>query len=169
MTNFNGFVSIVDNVGGINVNAALNLTDKCDLPQASYDGYCSAGPGVVSMNGSTALWYVRSRYSSSDFDRTRRGQEVIQALLVKLLSLNAVSRIPDLYNIYQSSVETNINLETVISLAPMAPILVEKDAISRYYIGPQQVSSYTVPESGAAVLLPNQAAIEAVLREALFK
>jgi len=169
MTNFAGFVSIVNNVGGINVNASYNLTDKCDLPQASYDGYCSVGPGVVYMNGDTALWYVRSRYSSSDFDRTRREQEVIHALLAKLVSLNAVSRAPELYNIYQSSVETNIGLDTVVSLVPMAPILIEKDAITRYYIGPQQVTSYTVPENGAAVLLPNEEAVGAVLKAALFE
>lgn len=169
MTNFDGFVSIINNVGGINVNAYYNLTDKCDLPQASYDGYCSVGPGTVYMDGRTALWYVRSRYSTSDFDRTRREQEVIYALFSKLLSLNAISRIPELYNIYQNSVETNINLETVVSLAPMAPILLEKDAIRRYYIGPQQVSSYIVPESGAAVLLPNDEAIGAVLKEAIFE
>jgi anionic cell wall polymer biosynthesis LytR-Cps2A-Psr (LCP) family protein len=39
MTNFNGFQSIVDMLGGIDINAASNLTDRCDLPY-SHGGYC---------------------------------------------------------------------------------------------------------------------------------
>ena len=72
LTNFGGFVEIVNSLGGIEVNAASSLTDKCDLPQANWDGYCTVEPGFIGMDGDTALWYVRARYTTSDFDRTRR-------------------------------------------------------------------------------------------------
>ena len=53
------------------------------------------------MDGETALWYVRSRYSTSDFDRGRRQQEVILAVFDKLLSLNGLQQAPELYEIYR--------------------------------------------------------------------
>ncbi len=166
LTNFQGFVSIVDSLGGIDVYAARNLTDVCKLPQAQ-NGYCSVGPGLVHMDGQTALWYVRSRYSTSDFDRTRREQEVLIALFNKLMSLNALARAPELYQYYRSSVETNLPLDVAVSLAPLAPqLLADPSRIRRYTIGPAQVTP-TRTESGASVLIPNIEAIREILRQAL--
>lgn len=166
LTNFQGFKGIIDSLGGINVEASRNLTDTCDLPQA-VDGYCSAGPGMVTMNGETALWYVRARYSTSDFDRTRRAQEVILAMFKKLMSLDAVARAPELYQMYRSSVDTNLTLEAGITLARMAPGLVSNpDKVRRYAIGRNEVWPY-VTDSGAQVLIPNLDAIRPILSEAL--
>jgi len=166
LTNFQGFVSIVDSLGGIDVYAAKNLTDTCKLPQA-VNGYCSVGPGLVHMDGQTALWYVRSRYSTSDFDRTRREQEVLIALFNKLMSLNALARAPELYQYYRSSVETNLPLDVALSLAPLAPqLLSDPSRIQRYTIGPTEVTP-TRTESGAAVLIPDIEAIRNILRQAL--
>lgn len=166
LTNFQGFVNIVDSLGGIDVYAAKNLTDQCKLPQAQ-NGYCSVGPGLVHMDGQTALWYVRSRYSTSDFDRTRREQEVLIALFNKLMSLNAIARAPELYEYYRSSVETNLPLDVALSLAPLAPqLLADPSRIQRFTIGPGLVTPYTT-ESGAYVLIPNVEAIREILRQAL--
>ncbi|NTU75101.1 MAG: LCP family protein, partial [Anaerolineaceae bacterium] len=95
LANFNGFQTIVNTIHGIDVKAESALYDKCDLPQR-VNNYCSIEPGVIHMDGATALWYVRSRYSSSDLDRTRRAQEVLIALFNKLISLDALNRINDL-------------------------------------------------------------------------
>ncbi len=166
MTNFQGFINIIDSLGGIEVDTDRNLTDVCKLPQA-VDGKCSVGPGMVSMNGETALWYVRSRYSSSDFDRTRRAQEVITAIFRKLMSLDAVAKAPQLYQQFRSNVETNIPLDVALQLSLIAPGLVTNpDKISRYAIGPNEVWSY-VTADGAQVLLPNPDRIQPILYEAL--
>ncbi|MCL4562467.1 MAG: LCP family protein [Chloroflexi bacterium] len=166
MTNFNGFRGIVNTLGGIDVQASQSLSDKCDLPQA-VNGYCNVSPGTVHMNGDTALWYVRSRYSTSDFDRLRRAQEVIQAIFYKMMSLNAVSRAPEIFNEFISSVETNMTLNDMLPLLPLASQLASGNGIQRYSIGPAQVTSWVTPQ-GADVLLPNQAAISAIIDQALF-
>jgi LCP family protein required for cell wall assembly len=167
MTNFQGFIGIINSLGGINVNVGSYLSDSCDLPQA-VGGYCTVSPGSVRMDGATALWYVRSRHSSSDFDRTRRAQEVIYGVFAKMMSLDAVSRLPELYTSYKSSVETNIGLEQIVPLVPLASqVLADSSRIRRFTIGPGQVTP-TITESGAAVLIPNYDAIQAILRDALF-
>jgi len=167
LTNFDGFVEIVNNLGGIDVNAAASLTDKCDLPQANWDGYCTVEPGMINMDGKTALWYVRARYTTSDFDRTRREQEVLRAIFDKLLSLDAVSRAPELYDLYRRNVEISLSLNDITSLIAMAPQLAESGRIRRYTIGPGQVWDYMVPGSGARVLLQNEPAIRSIIYEAL--
>ena len=167
MTNFQGFTGIVNSLGGINVNVGAYLSDSCDLPQA-VGGYCTVTPGTIRMDGDTALWYVRSRHTSSDFDRTRRAQEVIFAVFTKFMSLDAVSRLPELYASYQSSVETNMGINDIAPLVPLAAqILKDPSKVRQFTIGPAEVWP-TITEGGAAVLIPNYDAIQVILNDALF-
>ncbi len=167
MTNFQGFISIIDSLGGVDVYVPWALTDSCDLPIKDEEGICSIGPGTVHMDGATALWYVRSRKSSSDFDRTRRSQDVMKAAFVKLMNLNAIARLPDLYSAFKSSVVTNLPLDVVIGLGRFAPdLLSNSDKIHQYAIGPSDVWAWVTPE-GAQVLLPNPDKIQPLLEEAL--
>ncbi len=170
MTTFNGFTAIIDSLGGVDVKASKTLSDRCKFPQGGKTGICTIAAGSTThMNGAFALWYVRSRQSSSDFDRERRSQEVIQALFSKLMSLNAVSRIPDLFKAYSANVQTDLSLGDVISLAPAAPgLMKDLTKVRRFSIDPGDVSDYVVPGSGAQVLLPNMAAIRAKVMQAVF-
>ncbi len=167
MTNFQGFVNIIDSLGGINVYAGSQLSDTCSLPIADEDGNCTMGPGRLEMDGATALWYVRSRYSTSDFDRTRRAQEVMKATFFRLMNLNAVARAPELFNSLRNNVETNLPLDVAISLVRFAPdLLANTEKIHQYAIGPREVWAWKTPE-GAQVLLPNPDLIQPLLFEAL--
>jgi len=154
MTNMAGFRGIIDTLGGINIYASRSLYDYCDLPFEDADGKCYIGEGSHPMNGETALWYVRSRYSTSDFDRLRRAQEVIQGIFLKMLSLNAVARAPELYNLFGSSVETDLGLNDILPLLSMVSKLNDTSSIERYAIDREYVTSWTT-DQGASVLLPN--------------
>lgn len=161
MVNFWAFVDTIDSLGGIDVNAAQTLTDHRDG-----HGYYTVQAGLNHMDGETALWYARSRYSTSDFDRGRRQQEVILALFDRLISLNAIEQAPELYDIYVQNVTTDLDWQDIAPLLPLAAKLHDASRIRQYFIGPGQVTSWTTP-GGAQVLLPNQAAIQAVLWQAM--
>ena len=167
MTNLQGFVGIVDSLGGINVNVGSGLTDACDLPQ-EVNGKCSVSSGSNYMDGATALWYVRSRKTSSDLDRMRRTQEVMYAIFKEFMSMNAISRLPELYSQYSDSVETNMGVGDMLPLLPVASqILSDSSKMRRYSIAQGEVTPY-VTDTGAQVLLPNYEAIAQVLIEAVF-
>lgn len=170
MTNFNGFKGIVDTLGGIDVNAASTFKDKCSV-RAYEDGmgYCTIPAGSYHMDGELALWYVRSRYSTSDFDRTRRAQEVILALFQKIISLDGVNRASELYSEFNSSVETNIPLSEIVTLLPLASQVASNPSlIRRYAIGAGETYNYIVPGSGAMVLVPDQAAVMSIIQQAMY-
>jgi LCP family protein required for cell wall assembly len=167
LTDFSGFSGIVDTLGGIDVYDQYTMTDLIDLPTA-VDMSCTINAGWNHLDGQTALWYVRARTATSDFDRTRRAQEVITAIFKKLMSLNAINRVPELYNMFKASVDTNVPLTTIANLIPLAvKIANDPSMVKRYAIGPDQVTGYIVPVSGAQVLLPNQDAVMALMREAM--
>ncbi len=171
MVEFDGFRQIVDTLGGVDVPVSCAYTDW-RLIDPSYDPQnennwhlYTTGPGVVHMDGDLALWYARSRQKSSDFDRGRRQQEVLRALFVQALQAGTLTRIPELYNNLSSSVETDLGLGDVLSLAVYAPKMTNAD-IRSYYIRPPYVSSW-ITDGGAYVLLPNEAALQAMLTEAM--
>lgn len=165
MVDFNGFKTVIDDLGGIDVYAAQNLTDTC-AKWINASGYCSVGPGLVHMNGEVALWYARSRYSTSDIDRARRAQEVSEAIFDRLVSLNALVRAPELYNAYVTYVQTDISLNQAVGLLPLASKVNENGDIRNYVVDYNYAYDW-ITAAGAQVLIPDYNAIESLMIEAL--
>jgi anionic cell wall polymer biosynthesis LytR-Cps2A-Psr (LCP) family protein len=104
------------------------------------------------------------RKTSSDFDRLRRQQEVITAIFKRILTLDGLSRVPDLYRQFSNLIETNMELDDVLLFIPLARQLASDDGrIKRLAVDPTMASQWRVPYSGAAVLLPDWEKIEAML------
>ncbi|MGA9534245.1 MAG: LCP family protein [Anaerolineales bacterium] len=160
--NFNGFKNLVDTLGGVEVESTGYLYDECGGTWYRFNP-----DYTYHMNGFTALCYVRMRKHSSDFDRLRRQQEVITAIFQKVLTLNGLSRVPELYRQFNSMVETDIGLQQAIRLLPLASHLANnRQELRRITIDRSMATGWRVPYSGAAVLLPQWDTIEATLHEA---
>lgn len=85
------------------------------------------------LDWTTALKYVRSRYSTSDFDRSLRQQQVIQAIKEKATSLWYLwnpAKIKELYETYDTYLTTNLTLWAIIKLALKGKNLEKKDIYS---------------------------------------
>ena len=115
---FQGFKEIVDAIGGIEVDLKQPFEEK---NQWGYEFSLPAGKNH--FDGETALYYTRSRYSSSDFDRSRRQQEVIFAIKEKALSLGILSnplKINILIASLKNNIETDFNILDIKSLLDLA-------------------------------------------------
>lgn len=156
----NAFMETIDSLGGIEVNVAQTLTDH----RTGFGNY-TVKAGKIHMDGVTALWYSRARYTTSDFDRTRRQQEVIQAIARRILSINGLESADELYDIYHREVTSNMKWLDIAPLIPVAARIGDPENIQRYYIGRGHVIPWTSP-GGAQVLLPQEGAIRAVLQQA---
>lgn len=166
LTNFDGFVGVIDSLDGIDVEAAGSLTDDCDLPQQNGEGDCSVEPGTIHMDGATALWYVRSRHTSSDYDRMRRMQEVMAGIFNRLMRMQAMRKIPEMYEQFSSSVETNMGLQDMLPLLQVASAVFSKpERISTYAIA-EEYTTEMISWDGMWILLPDLEAIKGMLTEA---
>lgn len=95
---FYSFVDIVDAVGGVwidvdegekeYVNGYLNEINAL-LGAEFGDGYLQE-TGNLLLNGKQALSYARIRYIGSDFQRTERQREIVEAVLKQAKTLNPV-------------------------------------------------------------------------------
>lgn len=79
--------------------------------------------GYSVLDGKEALYYVRSRYSSSDFDRARRQQQVIESLKNKALSLGVLGnplKVFEIMDAVGNNVKTDMSLGDIRSLVSLA-------------------------------------------------
>ena len=115
MINFNGFVELVDAVGGLYINVENSFTDyKYPAEQGYGTQTISFKAGPQLMNGDTALKYARSRQSQqngegSDYARAKRQHKVIDAFIKKILSTETLLNPSKLMSLL-SSVQDNIKI-----------------------------------------------------------
>ena len=131
-----GFRRMIDEVGGVTVDNPKVINDpKYDWLDGTHGFYLKAG--TVTLNGRTALAYVRSRQGvgDSDFTRAARQQQLLVALRAKLAAPDMIPRLPAILGVAGDTVRTNLptdNLEQFIGLARS----VDTSTIKRYVLGP---------------------------------
>jgi LCP family protein required for cell wall assembly len=164
---FSGFVQLIDTLGGVYVVADCELHDTFPDPDAE-GGQTDIDlmPGVVHLDGKTALWYARSRYKSTDYDRARRQQRVLRGMWTQIKQLGLLPKLPELWDELTQTVETDLSLDTVLWLASVAGRLDTETSIKSRFIDGTVVTSWLTPE-GAQVLLPDFARIGPLIAEAL--
>jgi LCP family protein required for cell wall assembly len=161
---FEGYKKLIDAVGGVDVIAdcplydifpdvsngendvisdpellATVLTGTIDIPTA----------GIYHLDGKHALWFSRSRKTTSDFDRSRRQQHVLNALWNKIREQGLLNRLPDIWNDLVSTVQTDLSLNDVIYLANLGQSI-DRSRIRSSFLDGQFAHRFTSIE-GASV------------------
>ncbi len=108
ITNFNGFKSIIDTLGGITLNVEKNMYY---VTGDSPDGVINLKKGTQRLDGEQALQYARFRQDAlADISRTARHQAVIKAIGKEFLQVKTVPKLPWLVPQIAKSVETNLSI-----------------------------------------------------------
>lgn len=118
---FDGFKEVVDSLGGITVNVSKAINDPL-FPDKELEGYepFYLKAGVQKITGEIALKYARSRETTSDFDRSRRQQELMVAIKEKALSLGVLAsptKVNNLIKVIGSHLKTDIQVQEMQELA----------------------------------------------------
>jgi len=123
IVNFNSLTQLVDAVGGIEVEVPfrmLNRSENIDLQ-----------PGMQILNGKDALAYSRFRDSKhDDIERAKRQQEVIQILAKKIFSVQGLRNLPELVELMQENVKTDVPVREIFALAKLAPDIIDNGIVS---------------------------------------
>jgi polyisoprenyl-teichoic acid--peptidoglycan teichoic acid transferase len=165
---FFAFERFIDEIGGVEVDVPAEI--KVD--PIGPGNTVILQPGEQTLDGPVALAYARARNTEGvDFDRAVRQQQVILAMLDRLLSPNMlptlVSKAPILYRELASGVNTNMELEQAIALAWLAPSI-QRDKIKRGVISPpDQVLFAKSPDGTQDILKPIPSKIR-LLRDEIF-
>ena len=155
---FEGFKQIVDTLGGVEIAVSCQLRDwrlispELDPNVEENWEQFTLEPGVYEMDGDLALWYARSRRTSNDFERGRRQQQVLRAIFNNGLDRELLPRIPQLWDTYRETVETDLTLPVILQLAALAPD-VRENGIQNLYLSYGAVRPWREPSTGSAMQL----------------
>ena len=163
LVNFNSFGKIIDSLGGIEVNVARPLSDQRDG-----FGIFTLDSGIVEMDAETALWYVRSRGTSDDFDRNHRQQEILSALFFEAFSFDIFQNASIYFQAYKDTIETDIDFSDLLQLLPLASLIYSGESIGMFFIGPNETIPW-ITSSNAQVLLSDSENMQALLIEAFLE
>lgn len=167
MVDFRAFETIVDTLGGIDVEVPQRLHDTRYPDPKPGDPFAYKTihfePGLQHMNGRQALEYARSRMSTSDFDRAKRQQLVLLAIRQRALSLSAIPRWPKLATAVIDSIRTDLRTNELLALAILAA-RIDMSNLNQVVLEHPLVFSHRRAD-GASVQLPRWDLINPVLVE----
>jgi LCP family protein required for cell wall assembly len=112
---FKAFRDMVNALGGVDVCLQTNLDDYT-YPNYGH-GYITIHfkAGCQHLNGEQALEVARSRHAiepeqSSDFGRSRRQQDIMEAIKKKATTVNGFAKAPQLLDALQKNIHTDMSL-----------------------------------------------------------
>ena len=150
---FYSFKDIVDAVGGVDINLTA--------AEANYLG-SGVKEGMNHLDGATALDYSRIRMIDSDFYRTGRQRNVLNAIINNVRTYS-VSQIVDLVNALLPYVTTDMSNTQILSLAAKLAPHVSSLQPESYFVPPLDAYKSAMIR-GMAVLVPDRTLIKEYLR-----
>lgn len=166
---FNGFADVIDAVGGIDITVDCTIQDwklkSPELDKQNADNWemFTLEAGRYHMDSETALWYVRSRRTSSDLDRGRRQQDVLRAVWRQLRAGEWLQNLSTTWDTLSESVTTNLTLTDILGFAPMA-LNLETSDIEYYTFRQRHEVSNAYSPAGQAILRMNREAVAELMQ-----
>jgi LCP family protein required for cell wall assembly len=156
-----GFAALVDALGGVDITVAERLPEGGG---PSYPGEPAEDwaigwiePGPQHMDGDTAQWYARSRYTTDDFDRMKRQRILQEAILAQFTPQVVLTRFQDVATAGQNLIQTDLPQSLLPVLGELA--LKAKE---------QPVTTIELtPEGGVDEHNPDFAYVQELVRQAL--
>jgi LCP family protein required for cell wall assembly len=152
---FQAFQEIVDILGGVDIYLEKPFSETT---QFSKEILLELPAGRNHLDGEKALFFVRSRYSTNDFDRARRQQQVLMAMKEKAMSLGILLspiKIFELLNSFGRHVRADMGFSEINNLIILANDLNSKSIIHKVFdTSPEGLLYNTVSDKGAYILLP---------------
>ncbi|MBC8098193.1 MAG: LCP family protein [Armatimonadetes bacterium] len=168
---FNGFLSVIDTLGGIDLAVDCTIYDwklkSRELNKLVAENYemTLLPVGMHHLDADSALWYVRSRFTSSDLDRGRRQQDVLRAVWRKIRQSDVLGDLPTLWEQATRSVDTDLTLADALGFLPFATGL-DADRITtyRFKMGDHIRNAWSPSPERAAILAPERAAVQTLIQ-----
>ena len=120
MVNFDGFVKVVDTLGGVQVNVQIPVADDNFPYDTGHAARIYLPSGPQHMTGTQALIYARSRHGSNDFDRGLRQQRVLVSLREQMSAQAIIANLPSLVDALKGSIKTDIKTSDLSKLLALA-------------------------------------------------
>ncbi|SMX98044.1 transcriptional attenuator, LytR family [Brevibacterium sp. 239c] len=138
-----GFEDVVDAIGGvkIDVERPIPMGGGKSMSGVSNKIYGWVDPGPQTLRGKDALWYVRSREGSDNYDRMCRQQRMIKTTLDQIDPRELATAYPKLANSATKNIATSIPQNEVPAFIELA-ISMQKGDVTTVQINNDVTPTY---------------------------
>jgi LCP family protein required for cell wall assembly len=152
--NLRGFERMIDEVGGVTIDNEREIDDP------AYGGWRDGrigfhlSEGRHTLDGPTALAYVRSRkgIGDSDFTRARRQQQLLVALEEKMSEPSMMLRLPAILDAAGETIKTNFPPERLTEMLDLSRTI-DADDVQQFVLGPPYSETLPLSETDGRYLL----------------
>jgi LCP family protein required for cell wall assembly len=163
--NFEGFVKVVDAVGGVTINVQIPVVDDRYPGEGGRLERIYIPSGIQHMDGAQALRYARSRHTSTDFDRAQRQQRVLLSLREQADPAELIPHLPDLVTALKQAVRTDIPIDQLDELLGLASEIDTRSIRSYVFTPPLYQEEFQSSPRGY-IIVPHVDRIRAAVRTA---
>ncbi|ERN40482.1 cell envelope-related function transcriptional attenuator common domain protein [Rubidibacter lacunae KORDI 51-2] len=115
--NVQGVENLIDTLGGVSVYVPKDMRYQDD----SQHLYINLKEGEQHLDGERALQFLRFRHDRlGDIGRVQRQQTFMRALVEQALNPRTLTRIPQIFRVVQTNVDTNLSVEEILALSSFA-------------------------------------------------
>ncbi|MCA0758655.1 LCP family protein [Paenibacillus sp. N4] len=164
-TDFEGFKALIDTIGGIyfDVEKDMHYVDNADGNRYDID----LKKGYQLLDGSKALQYVRFRHDAmSDFTRTERQRNFLQAVSKELQSTWNIVRMKKILDSVQPYVDMNISVTDMLKLGQLG---VKSHVASTTQIPPMELIAEDRVGGASVIGISDEDALRAYVQSTLQK
>lgn len=143
MVNLDGFVDVVDALGGVEVYVPTRVVDD-EYPSEDGKGTerIVIEPGLNTFDGHLALAYARTRHQDSDYFRMSRQRCVIEAIIDQADPVSLLKNFAGLAAVIKDSMMTDIPIDALPQLVELKPLLDLENIVSVRFIPPDYHLSF---------------------------
>jgi LCP family protein required for cell wall assembly len=151
---FKAFKEIIDILGGVTITLDRPFSERNQFAE----GVIELPAGRQTIDGDTALLFVRARFSTSDFDRAKRQQQILLAVKEKAFSLGVLSnpvKMVSILNSLGNHIKTDAELWEIKELVVLTQNINTTNAKRKVFDTSEAGLLYeTWNENGSYILLP---------------
>lgn len=136
MVNLNGFVQVIDAMGGLWIDIPARVRDdRYPIETGRRRIELDFRPGCQYLDGRMALAYARTRHQDGDWSRMGRQQHVMAAMRRQFDPLAVLPRLPDLFDAAGDNLYWTLGPDEVVPIARLAA-RVDADRLQRVLFVP---------------------------------
>jgi LCP family protein required for cell wall assembly len=152
LINFQGFETLIDQLGGITVNVPQELYDPAYPTEDFGTIQVRFREGPQLLDGERALIYARTRHADSDFGRNQRQQLVLMSIFNRVRErgvLQQLTSLDDYTGALRGYVKTDITTSKMLEIGNFARTI-STDDVLRYAIDSSVIVDLRDPATFAA-------------------
>jgi anionic cell wall polymer biosynthesis LytR-Cps2A-Psr (LCP) family protein len=140
--NLDGFVDIVDALGGVNIYVPSQVVDEEYPHEDGTVERIEIDQGWQELDGHLALAYARTRHQDSDYFRMNRQRCVIEAMIEEADPASLVLNFGKLADVMKDTMQTDIPIDALPQLIELLPAVDLDEVVSIRFIPPEYHLKY---------------------------